>query len=99
MKRFTPFKTHSSPFFTAVVEMFATSLPASGSVRHSAPRRASGPVKRVRKRFFWSSVPMWMIGRYARPAPMRPVAMPAQPQFSSSMTMTCVRVESIPPPP
>ena len=30
---------------------------------------------------------------------MRPVAIPAQPQFNSSVTMTWVKVESIPPPP
>src|SRR5436309_16081284 len=46
MKRFTPFRTHCFPSFVAVVEMFATSDPASGSVRQRAPSRASGPVKR-----------------------------------------------------
>src|SRR2546422_760090 len=99
MTRSAPLRPPSFPSLPARGETPATSEPASGSVKHRAPRSGSGPQNRGRNFCFCAGVPMWMIGRYARPAPMRPVAIPAQPQFSSSFTMQWVSVERMPPPP
>ncbi len=99
MNLFTPSMTHSSPSFTALVVMFLTSEPASGSVKQKAPNLGSGSVNRGRNRFFCSSVPMYSMGNTARPPPIRAVEIPAQPQFSSSITKTQDSVLVIPPPP
>ena len=83
MKHFEPLMTHLSPLRTAVVRMPETSEPASGSVRQKEANSGSS-VSIPRYFFLSSSEPPSASGAVARPLAPIEVAMPEQPQQSSS---------------
>src|SRR3954454_9162432 len=83
MKHFEPLMTHLSPFFVAVVFIPDTSEPASGSVRQNEASSGASD-RRPRYSFFSSSEAARMIGAVASPLHPTEVAMPEQPQDSSS---------------
>ena len=78
--------TYLSPLRTAVVRMPDTSEPASGSVRQNEASLYSS-VSIPKYCFFSSSEPASPSGAVARPLAPIEVAMPEQPQESSSSTM------------
>ena len=85
MKVFDPLSTYSSPLRSAFVFMRATSEPASGSERPKEhrigeSRRGGSQVS------FCSSVPAMRTGPAPRPLARIDVAIPEQPQLSSSAT-------------
>ncbi len=86
MKHFEPLMTYLSPRRTAVVRMPDTSEPASGSVRQKEASLKSS-VSIPRYSFLSSSEPPSASGAEARPLALIDVAMPEQPQESSSSMM------------
>ena len=78
--------TYLSPLRTAVVRMPETSEPASGSVRQKEASLGSS-VSIPRYCFLSSSEPASASGAVARPLAPSEVAMPEQPQESSSSMM------------
>ncbi|MBS1251622.1 MAG: hypothetical protein MAG451_00655 [Anaerolineales bacterium] len=85
MNRFWPLMTYSSPSRSARVVMAETSVPASGSVTAKAPSFTSpGSARRGSHWAFCSSLPMRRMGIAASSEASTAVAMPAQPQKSSS---------------
>jgi hypothetical protein len=97
MKVFEPFRTYSSPLRSAVDFIRATSDPASGSLRPKEQRIGSSS-KGGSHCSFCSSVPAMITGAAPRPFAPIDVAMPEQPQFSSSPTSMPSNAGSAAPP-
>src|SRR5215813_10186264 len=97
MKHLEPLMTHLSPLRTAVVRMPETSEPASGSVRQ---KEANSGASLSMPRYFFlsSSEPPMPSGAVARPFAPIEVAMPEQPQDSSSSINVPSRQETPGPP-
>src|SRR6185437_4983627 len=85
MNVFDPLRTYSSPSRTAVVFIDATSEPAPGSERPNEQRMGSSRSGGSHSAFC-SSVPAMITGPAPSPFAEIDVAMPAQPQYSSSPT-------------
>src|SRR5882724_7241480 len=83
MKVFEPLRTYSPPLRTAVVFSDATSEPAPGSLRPNEQRigASSSGGSHV---LFCSSLPAMITGPEPRPFAEMDVAIPEQPQYSSS---------------
>ena len=85
MKVFDPFRTYSSPRRSAVVFMRATSEPASGSLSPKEQRIGSSRSGGSHSSFC-ASVPAMSTGAAPSPFARIEVAIPEQPQLSSSPT-------------
>src|SRR3954451_9112784 len=83
MKHLEPLMTHLSPLRTAVVRIPETSEPASGSVRQKE-EKIGASVSIPKYCFCSSGEPPSASGAVARPLAPMEVAMPEQPQASSS---------------